>query len=1308
MKKRQQSPEKVTIFTPFVLLFLPCILLLAIILAFFTTQAINRDMIALQSGSAFHLESGATAIQREIAMVVSDLAYLKTNPELQNYFQGRDGKFLAQAGSRLQHFSAARKCYDQIRFINKNGMEAIRVNFDHDLHTLAPPEKLQDKAKRYYFTDTLRLQTDEIYVSPLDLNMEHDKVEEPYKPMLRFGVVLVDQQGQKQGIIVLNYRARLLLSQYKEALHSSIATGSHSHFLGNAMLLNKEGYWLLSPNPADEWGFMLGRQTTMAQKQPKAWTEIQSKHSGSIVTSNGYFAFTTVYPLRAQHVSSSGTNARAAVNEEALFNNDYAWKLVSHIPPSKLQTINSLTHRFPWLLFICLTLISMPLFWALAWSRRHQQAIARNLELREEQYRLLYQLAPMAYQSLDEDGHIVDINKEWLHTLGYDANEVKGRPFSDFILPEQRDEFHSRFAEFKGRGKMSNLLLRLQHKLGDEVLASFSGLVIRDEDGNFQRTQSVFQDVTRQHQAHSELTANLALLETIINTIPSIICLKDDKGRWLLANRLYLEICGLQEVKYQGKSDDELAWHSARLHEELLTSKQEDLMAWEQGTALRQEKIIRLPDDRGEAIFDIVRQPSFCDGRRINLLLVGFDITDRKKNEEFVRLNQMRYQALCQLHQLEDQDISSLHAYALEAAGRLSESKLAYLHCFGGPDQPASFSTWSASGPIGCQGPEGKGHNPEAQAIWQECLGSRQAVIHNNYPALEQRHGLPLDHLPIIHHMSAPLLDGDTVIGVLGVANKDRPYTSDDAEQLFLFTVNIVAIFRQRQFSQALEKSQAEWLRTFDAISDVVTIQDTAMHITQINKAGTILLEAPREEIIGKKCYEVFHGSQSVCPGCPIEANPNSFTPYTGEVFHEKLAKTFLVSASPIRDRQNNVTGIAHFAKDISATKQLEEQLRQAQKMEAVGTLAGGVAHDFNNILTAVSGYLELAMMKTDAEASSFSDLLEVQKAANRAADLVRQLMLFSRKKSLQPVVLDINTTVQDILKMLSRLIGEDIIIETDLHPDLWQVMADVGNLEQVLTNLALNGRDAMPEGGMLTLHTANREISQQDIPVGSQILPGRYVMLSVEDSGIGMDTAVRDHLFEPFFTTKEPGKGTGLGLSVVYGIIREHKGWIEVDSSPGKGTVFRLYLPALSPDSSTVRPEQERIRLNQITGHGERILLVEDEVMLNEFAFKALSRHGYQVSATYNAEEALAIWDREGGDFDLVFSDVVLPGKNGLQLIEELRSRKPLLKTLLTSGYTDKKSQAAHIKEKHIPFLAKPYDILTVLKKISEALASR
>ncbi len=411
--------------------------------------------------------------------------------------------------------------------------------------------------------------------------------------------------------------------------------------------------------------------------------------------------------------------------------------------------------------------------------------------------------------------------------------------------------------------------------------------------------------------------------------------------------------------------------------------------------------------------------------------------------------------------------------------------------------------------------------------------------------------------------------------------------------------------------------------------------------------------------------------------------------------------------------RRNSKGVITHYqgiVLDVTKRKRAEEekikiqaQLLQAQKMEAIGTLAGGVAHDFNNMLTAIQGYTDLAMMEIDETDPLYRDLKQIHRAAVRAADLTRQLLLFSRKRPMEFTLLNINRMVEDLLKMLDRLISEDIVINTDPQPDIWTVRCDAGNIEQVIMNLAVNARDAMPDGGKLTIKTKNITLDEEDCKLIHEARPGKFICLSVEDTGAGMDKDVIQHIFEPFFSTKETEKGTGLGLSVVYGIVKQHEGWINVYSEPGKGSMFKVYLPAFS-----VKLEDgtnEAISLQELQGSGERILLVEDEEGVRDFGMRALGENGYMVFEAANAKEAMESFEKEKGNFHLVFCDVVLPDKSGPQLVEQLLSRKPELLVLLSSGYTDDKSQWSMIYERGFRFLQKPYALDDLLRTIKEVI---
>jgi two-component system cell cycle sensor histidine kinase/response regulator CckA len=407
-------------------------------------------------------------------------------------------------------------------------------------------------------------------------------------------------------------------------------------------------------------------------------------------------------------------------------------------------------------------------------------------------------------------------------------------------------------------------------------------------------------------------------------------------------------------------------------------------------------------------------------------------------------------------------------------------------------------------------------------------------------------------------------------------------------------------------------------------------------------------------------------------------------------------------SAQIVRGADGQVSCYEGVLEEITAWKRLQAQLTQAQKLEVVGRLAGGVAHDFNNMLTAIQGYVGFAMEDLDPAVPCYEDLKRVSAIATRAANVVRQLLIFSRRQPMQFAALDLNDEVEGVLKMLGHLIGENIAIKVNITTGLWPIQGDATNIEQVIVNLAINARDAMPEGGELTLGTENRVLDEAFCRLIPDARPGRYVCLSVEDTGIGMDEEVKQHLFEPFFTTKSPEGGTGLGLATAYGIVKGHGGWISAKSEPGQGTTFSVYLPASLLEGPTV--DEKAVSVAAPGSQGERILLVEDEGAIRECIGAALERSGYTVLVATNVTEALKIFGKEEGQIDLLFSDVILPDGNGLGLADELTYHKPDLRVLLSSGYFDGKSGAEAIGKKGYGFLLKPYllaDLLRAIRKV-------
>jgi two-component system, cell cycle sensor histidine kinase and response regulator CckA len=409
---------------------------------------------------------------------------------------------------------------------------------------------------------------------------------------------------------------------------------------------------------------------------------------------------------------------------------------------------------------------------------------------------------------------------------------------------------------------------------------------------------------------------------------------------------------------------------------------------------------------------------------------------------------------------------------------------------------------------------------------------------------------------------------------------------------------------------------------------------------------------------------------------------------------------TVQLSVRAVRRPNGTVEYYETFVRDLTQQRRLESQLLHSQKMEAVGRLAGGVAHDFNNLLTVILSYSDLLLEDLPSDAKDREDVEEIRKAAVAASSLTRQLLAFSRQQVLQPRILEINTVVTGTEKLLRRLLGEDVRLTASLAPDLGNVKVDPGQLEQIIMNLAVNARDAMPRGGQLTIETANVDMDAAYVAGHPVAQPGRYVMLAVSDTGIGMDAQTQARIFEPFFTTKEPGKGTGLGLATVYGIVQQSGGFIWVYSELGRGTSFKIYLPRVN-EAATAAPEAAPA----LRRGSETVLVAEDVAQVRDVASAMLRRHGYTVLEAADAETALRLARQHQGEIHLLLTDVVMAGASGRELADSLVKRRPNLKVLYMSGYTDDAVVRHGVLQEGIAYLQKPFTPESLARKLRAVL---
>ena len=481
---------------------------------------------------------------------------------------------------------------------------------------------------------------------------------------------------------------------------------------------------------------------------------------------------------------------------------------------------------------------------------------------------------------------------------------------------------------------------------------------------------------------------------------------------------------------------------------------------------------------------------------------------------------------------------------------------------------------------------------------------------------------------------------------------------------------------RQRRHAEAALRASEERFRALvENSSDALLLLDAEGRVTYMTSSSSRQFGWRPDQMVGRSIFDFVHPDDTdTVTARMTEAIRNPGRRVTQEVRfrHADGSWRTMEGIGVNRLDDPSVGAIVVNARDITDRRKLEEQLRMSQKMEAVGQLAGGVAHDFNNLLTAILGYCNLMLDDMKPDDPLRVDLDEIRAAGERAAALTRQLLAFSRRQMLQPQIVDLNAVVQQLEKLLRRLISEDVELSISLASDLMTVRVDPASIEQILVNLAVNARDAMPLGGRLTIETANIDLDETYAVTHVTMQPGRYVMLAVGDTGAGMDAATSARVFEPFFTTKEQGKGSGLGLATVYGMVKQSGGYIWVYSEPGHGTMFKVYFPPAEQRNAASAAEHPGRRTSDGKQGWETVLLVEDEAAVRALAREVLRRHGYVVLEARHGVDALRVAERHNDEIHLLITDVVMPHMSGRDLAERLSRVRPKMKVLFMSGYTD------------------------------------
>lgn len=929
---------------------------------------------------------------------------------------------------------------------------------------------------------------------------------------------------------------------------------------------------------------------------------------------------------------------------------------------------------------------------AIAINRHRSQASLSESMARTQ---LLVESSNIGLWDWDLVTNEVYFSPEWKDQLGYSDGELTNQ-FAEWesrLHPDDAEATKAAMGEYR-EGKRSDyeVEFRLRHKDGSWRWIMTRADMVRDPEGHPVRMMGCHVDITGRKQAEDALRESEERFSTIFKAAPgSMMLFSMPEGKTVEVNDNFSIITGYTREEALGKSTAELGmWADAQARERMLA------LVKKNGTVSNFEADLR---HRSGTIRSGLVSAHLLEIQGKNYLLgVFYDITELKRAEKERQVIFEIIQGAAvtpDLHEF----LNLVHA----VIGELIYAENCFVMLHDAATDTVDFEYWADKyDPPPPPKSLGTGFASYVMRTGKPLLLSRETTRN-----LEKKGKAELIGTDSASWMGVPLKTALRTIGVLAVQHYDIEgiYSERDLEFLASVGSQIALAIERKRADEALRDSEERYRDLVENALDIIYTHDLDGRFTSANKALEEVLGYATAEVPTKNIADIIT-PESRKPAMELMADLLAGKETSVSEF-EVLARdgrrvTLEVNAKVVE--QNGVAvGIQGIARDITERKNLEQQFLQSQKMEGIGRLAGGIAHDFNNMLTAINGYSDLALRQLATDVAARKYIGEVKKAAERSALLTSQLLAFSRRQVLRNEKIKVNDAITETSSLLKRLISEDIDLATSLNPDAGTIEADPGQLSQVLMNLAINARDAMPEGGKLTIETSNVFVDPEYADSHVGILPGAYVMISVSDTGTGMTPEVQEQIFEPFFTTKGPGKGTGLGLATVYGIVKQSGGSIFVYSETGLGTSFKIYFPRImSGEEEVVLKKKTSVSLPWGT---ETILLAEDEDAVRSLSRQLLESCGYKVIEARDGIEALEILEAAAGEIDLLVTDVVMPRMGGRELAEKIGETMPDLPILFTSGYTGDAVIRHGVLGTTLNFVAKPFELDDVARKVREML---